>query len=99
MRRDRRAGVTGRDRVGRGGGLRLWAVDGALLGWRLLGCLPRSMLRSVTASARTGRGALVKADRTLVRCVSVDGRCWARIAWSERDEAEARTVIAEQGTY
>jgi len=99
MRRDRRAGVTGRDRVGRGGGLRLWAVDGALLGWRLLGCLPRSMLRSVTASARTGRGALIKADGKVVRWVSVDGRGWSGIAWSELDEADADNVIAEQVAY
>jgi len=91
--------VTGRDRVGRGGGLRLWAVDGALLGWRLLGCLPRSMLRSVTASARTGRGALIKADGKVVRWVSVDGRGWSGIAWSELDEADADNVIAEQVAY
>src|SRR5258708_17362552 len=99
MRRDRRAGVTGRDRVWRGGGVRLCAGDGALVGWRVLGCVPRSMLRSVTASARTGRGALIKADGKVVRWVSVDGRGWSGIAWSELDEADADNVIAEQVAY
>ena len=43
-----------------------------------------------------GSGALIEADRGVVRWLTVDGRGWSGIAWSDLDEANADSVIADQ---
>jgi GNAT superfamily N-acetyltransferase len=54
----------------------------------------------VRRSARPdGSGARIQADRNVVRWVSVDGRGWSGITWSQLDEADADPVIAEQVAY
>jgi ribosomal protein S18 acetylase RimI-like enzyme len=43
-----------------------------------------------------GSGARVEADRHVVRWMTVDGRGWSGITWSDLDEANADRVIADQ---
>ena len=51
----------------------------------------------VRRSARPdGSGALIEADGHVVRWMTVDGRGWSGIAWSDLDEANADRVIASQ---
>jgi GNAT superfamily N-acetyltransferase len=46
-----------------------------------------------------GSGSLVEAGRGVVRWVTVDGRGWSGIIWSDLGEADADGVIAEQVAY
>jgi ribosomal protein S18 acetylase RimI-like enzyme len=46
-----------------------------------------------------GSGALIHAERDVVRWVSVDGRGWSGISWSRLGEAAADKVIAAQVAY
>ncbi|MGE5288156.1 MAG: GNAT family N-acetyltransferase [Micromonosporaceae bacterium] len=46
-----------------------------------------------------GSGALIQADKYLVRWVAADGRGWSGIAWSRLDGAGADAVIAAQTAY
>jgi GNAT superfamily N-acetyltransferase len=62
---------------------------------------PASTLAAYNAQVRRrvqpdGSGALIKADRHVVRGVTVDGRGWSGITWSDLDEANADRVIADQ---
>ena len=51
----------------------------------------------IRRSVRTdGSGALIEADQGVVRWMTVDGRSWSGIAWSDLDEANADSVIADQ---
>jgi ribosomal protein S18 acetylase RimI-like enzyme len=60
---------------------------------RVLAAFDAQVRRSVRPD---GSGAQIEADRKVVRWVTVDGRGWSGIAWSELDEADADSVIAEQ---
>jgi ribosomal protein S18 acetylase RimI-like enzyme len=60
---------------------------------RVLAAFDAQVRRSVRPD---GSGALVEADRAVVRWMSVDGQGWSGIAWSELGEADADSVIAEQ---
>lgn len=80
--------------TGRGlarGSMRWWA------GWmepgRVLAAFDAEVRRNVRPD---GSGALIEADRHVVRWVGVAGRGWSGIAWSSLGEADADAVIAEQ---
>ena len=62
---------------------------------------PASALAAYNAQVRRrvqpdGSGALIEAGRHVVRCVTVDGRGWSGVTWSDLDEANADRVIADQ---
>jgi GNAT superfamily N-acetyltransferase len=46
-----------------------------------------------------GSGALIQADRHVVRRVAADGRGWSGISWSQLDAANADAVIAAQVAF
>jgi GNAT superfamily N-acetyltransferase len=46
-----------------------------------------------------GSGAVAEADGPVVRCVTVDGRGWSGVTWSDLSESTADSVLARQVAY
>lgn len=75
-------------------GTRWWV--GRVESGRVLASFDAEVRRNVWPD---GSGALVEADRHVVRWVGADGRGWSGIAWSGLGEADADAVIAAQVQY